>query len=273
MMLLSVCCFACSMVAYACSGVLAAYRLIKHVDDYLVPGSVLLWVGIAAQTTSIGIISSLNHGTSLGGGNVLMLSGWVIAVVFAFVDMRRRERNYVAFAVPVVLAFLLAAWALGALGFNGQGDGMYRDWPLLAIHVSTFFVASALFAISGIASMMLLRQEHLLKTRKISMVLDNQLSSLDTLKRVARRGVVTGLPILSVGLLLGLMREVGLGYGIWYSSVRIEATVDLWLLYAVYLVLVYVVRVPSRHTAVISVLGLLLTIVVAVLSATLPMLG
>jgi hypothetical protein len=104
-------------------------------------------------------------------------------------------------------------------------------------------------------------------------VLGNRLSSLDTLKRVACRGVVVGLPVLSVGLLLGVMREVGLGYDIGHSSVRIDIAIVLWLLYAAYLIMVYVVRIPSRYTAVISVTGFPLVFVVAVLSATLPMLG
>lgn len=268
---------------YCCSSALYIYQVFKRTDRYATVRRLFFLGGLIAHSVLIGLFSFLQGGTVLGGVNILMLSSWALVIIYAIFELISKTQSYGAFIVPLALVVMCVAWFMGlspdALRADVYND-IYGQWPFLTLHVGAFIIAAGCFFISGAASIMLLYQSHLLKTRKADFV-GAKMPSLSALKKVAGRAVLIGLPIFTMGLLLGVshafvsgnLMAVSTTGAVAYLSPRIMLSVLLWLLYVVYLYVIYCANVSSRKGAWMSVVGAVATVVLTFMSATLPMLN
>jgi hypothetical protein len=103
--------------------------------------------------------------------------------------------------------------------------------------------------------------------------------SLARLQKLASRTVAIGLPIFTLGLLLGLSHGMINGQLAFSSgssaffSARIIFSCLLWSCYVIYCGVTFITNVSWRASAWISIVGATGTLIVAVLSATTSMLG
>jgi ABC-type uncharacterized transport system permease subunit len=173
-------------------------------------------------------VEGIHEATSLmaltaTGGFLLASRRWSIDAVGAFV-------------APVALAALLAA------RFVGMPDATPSvKTAVLPLHVTSIFLSSALFAIaSAIAATYLLQEKQLKKKRTHGLF--QRLPSLDVLDRASFRFLLAGFPLLTIGILtgllwiggasaggLGLVRQV-LAYAAWvlFASVLLMRTAGGW---------------------------------------------
>ena len=208
-----------------------------------------------------------------------MLAAWVLAVVACLLTAAgRRAHAYLAFAGPVIATLIVVSQVLGVLEAGASATNqVYNEWPMLLAHILLIFLASAGFAVSAFASLMLLYQQHLMR-RKSKRLLDTNMPAVSTLALVARRAALAGAVLFLAGLLVGgthfaalysVMAAVGCEGSLMYLIPRIVLSLVVLALYVVYLVLSFLLPhvAGSRARAMLSVCGLALTIVLVVVSA------
>lgn len=269
MELASVVLFWLAVAAYCSAAIGYGYQFILRKPSLGRHARVLTGIGFVLQTASIGAHSSVAGGTALSGPNILMLASWVGILVYFVFEHLLKVKAYGAFFVPISLAMMLAARLLGAGAVDEVANQVFYEWPLLVAHLVLIFLASAAFIIGGVAAGLLVYQEYLLKNHKSSSVA-RRMPSLSALKRVSRRSIVIGFPLITLGMLLGAVRAVGLGVDNWYLELRIVMTSVVWWIYAVYLMQVYRTGVTVRASSYVAVLGAVATIALIILAGVRP---
>ncbi|GAC1352355.1 MAG: hypothetical protein NVS3B20_07680 [Polyangiales bacterium] len=127
------------------------------------------------------------------------LTALVAAGLFLLISRFWRVEVVGAFIAPVALAALLAARFIGA-----PDPAPKVGNTILPIHVTAILLASALFAIASALAATYLLQEKQLK-RKRSVGLLQRLPPLDVLDRASYRFLLAGFPLLTIGILTGLL--------------------------------------------------------------------
>ena len=272
--------FSLTVCFYFCASGLYIFQSIKRTDAYRTITHVSLIAGLVAHSITIGVISVIHGETILGGANILMLSSWALVCVYGIFEVWSKSQSYGAFILPIALTIMLVSWMMGLLSVNSIYALVYASWSYLILHVGAFIVSAACFFISGIASCMLLYQSYSLKKHKSEFML-SKLPSMSSLKKVARRAVFIGLPIFTLGLVLGIIHSFTMGTlvtvsttgTITYFSPRIVFSLALWLLYVLYLIAVYGFKLSSRALSLISVIGAICCFILMFMSSLLPMLN
>lgn len=152
------------------------------------------------------------------------------ATVFLFVSRFWKVEVVGAFVAPVALAALLAARLVG----RPDTPPSVRS-AALPLHVTSVFLASALFTIASALAATYLLQEKQLKKKKTAGLLQ-RLPPLDVLDRASHRFLLAGFPLLTVGILTGLLwightSESGL------AVVRQLLAYAAWILFAAVLLM------------------------------------
>jgi ABC-type uncharacterized transport system permease subunit len=211
--------------------------------------------------------------------NIFLLVAWALCVLYVCFEFLGGGRNFGALVMPLVVLATLIGWfaALAPSANQVQAVAVYQDWPLLVVHVGAFILAAVCFLIGGVASVLLLRQMHQLKRDKAA-ALHASGPSLTALQKVAVRSATVGLPILTVGLLLGITQGFLTGQldfanaGVFFSA-RILVSCLLWSCYVVYLVMTHLLDASWRVASWVAIIGSFVTLLIVVLSALSPMLG
>ncbi|MDR0888315.1 MAG: cytochrome c biogenesis protein CcsA [Coriobacteriales bacterium] len=236
-------------------------------------------LSLAWSSLLVGLMWNYANGVLLSAPNIFLLIGWALTLAYACFELLTGNDTYGTFVMPIVVIALVIGWFSSALPNGNETSALlvYQQWPMLVAHVGAFIVAAVFFLIGGVASVMLLRQAHQLKRDKKA-ALAQVGPSLASLQRVATRSVAIGLPILTVGLLLGISQgwatgQLTLSDTTAFFSVRIIVSCLLWSCYVLYLVMTYIINSSWRVASCVSIVGSVGTLVIVVLSAVLPMLG
>ena len=132
--------------------------------------------------------------------------------------------------------------------------GVRRPYRLVGLVLAAF----AGFTLAAALSAFYLWQERRLKRREAT-ILRRQAPSLATLDRLASRAVMFSLPVLTLGLAVGLVRLFADGERV---DALVAATVVTWLVWAAYLVLRVTRGWTGRRGAYVALVGFALVIVV-----------
>lgn len=162
----------------------------------------------------------------------MLLFSWLILLValvvntFFKLDLVLFLSNLVGFGVVLFDAF---AYRLSAQYTNAQGD-------LLVLHISMALLSYVSFTFAFAFSLLYLIQDRLLR-RKQWRGWFFRLPSLERLELYAYRAVLIGYPLLLLAMVLGVVwSELTLGFLLWKDPKPV-ATVTVWLMYGVYLLL------------------------------------
>ncbi|MBI2390693.1 MAG: cytochrome c biogenesis protein CcsA [Deltaproteobacteria bacterium] len=136
-------------------------------------------------------INSVNQATSL--------MALVATTIFLFVSRVKKLEVVGAFVAPQALAAILAARLVGA----PDTEPAVRT-AVLPLHITSILVASALFAVASALAATYLLQEKQLKKKKTTGLLQ-RLPALDVLDRASHRFLLAGFPLLTIGILTGLL--------------------------------------------------------------------
>lgn len=265
----SVILFWLAFVLYIGASVAYGYQFIMRKQALGSWARIMVGIGFVAHTLSIGAHSVDVQGTPLSGPNIIMLASWVAVLVYFVFEHLLKVKAYGAFFIPVAIAFMGIARVAGSLATTEATNDVFYSWPLLVLHLVAIFLAAALFIIGGVAAGILIYQEWLLKNHKSSTI-SRRMPSLSALKRVSRRSIIFGFPLLTIGMLLGVVRAAGLGVESWYFETRIVLTSVVWWIYGVYLMQVYRTGATVRASSYVAVLGALVTIVLIVMAGIRP---
>jgi ABC-type uncharacterized transport system permease subunit len=140
-------------------------------------------------------------------------------------ETRRSLEVIGAFIAPFSLATVLAARFIGA----GEPAPRVRS-AILPLHVTTVLLASAFFTVASAVAATYLLQEKQLKQKKMGGLLQ-RLPPLDVLDRISHRFLLAGFPLLTIGIVTGLVwiGRVGTDDVRWLRQILTYAA---WLLFA-----------------------------------------
>jgi ABC-type transport system involved in cytochrome c biogenesis permease subunit len=201
--------------------------------------------------------------TAYGG---LLVVAWVLAVFYLYGTLHDGKRAWAVFVLPLVsglvwLAFVLAAGQREVpLGLPWESE--HRVWG--ALHGVFVLCAAVGVSVGAVASVMYLIQADRLR-RKKNPLGGLKLLSLERLETMNRRAVTIAFPFLTAGLLLGavLLRQYH-DFGDNWLSPKVLGTVGLWAVFLLLLYLRYVVHLPGRRLARLTLVAFVLMIAVLI---------
>jgi len=261
-----------AMALYIAATVLYAYQFVLKRSAVGWWARFLTGAGFICQTLSIGAHSIATDGTQLTGSNQLMLASWALVLLYFVMEHIIKIKIYGTFLIPVAVLFMGASQIMG--GFMEPAEltelqAMQLDSWRITFHVGLIVFANAGFAFGAVSSAIYLFQEGKLKSHT-SNIVTRRLPSLSTLQAMSRRAISFSFPVYTAGLLLGILRAVELDVDIWWLDLRIMLSGLVWLVFAIYLVLVYRQNVSNRTASWVALGGFVLVVVVAIIARTVP---
>lgn len=213
--------------------------------------------GLLAQT----LFLDAKHPPLIGQYGWMLFLAWILAIFYLFGAVHHRRLSWGLFALPLVIGFV----ALGA-AFHRPADGqpspIQGSWG--AVHAMLLLLAAVGLCVGFLASSMYLVQAHRLRAKTLPGQ-GLRLWSLERLEAMNRRAIVWAFPLLTAGLLLGLvlMRQDHLAG---WSDPRLLGSVALWMTFAALLYLRYGRRLRGRPAALWTIVTFVLLVGCLVLS-------
>lgn len=220
------------------------------------PGKALRLAGLlagAAGLSAHSIYLGFHTPNLAAPGASLLAVAWVLAVFTCYGTLHHGKRAWGVYGWP----FVLGISALARLAATGEPSPSLLQAPAWlaaprfwgGFHGLLVLGAAVGAAVGCLASVMYLVQADRLR-RKVAPLGGAKHLSLERLEQMNRRAVNFAFPLLTVGLLLGLvlLRQ---GHDVlehWWS-VKVLGTVGLWLVFLVLLYLRYGAHVSGRRLA------------------------
>ena len=157
----------------------------------------------------------------------LSLCAWAVCAVYLVLQFKTKTRVLGAFISPLILLFLIAAAGEEA-GKSIRPQNLQSG--LTAAHLFLTIFGEVLFVIASCAGLMFIMQNRLLKSKKLS-GMSRLLPSLNDLDRINHLCLLWGFPILSVGIIAGVIfAELSWKTG-WLTDPKIIWTFAAWMIY------------------------------------------
>jgi ABC-type uncharacterized transport system permease subunit len=192
----------------------------------------------------------------------LLLLAWVLALFYLYGTVHHAKQAWAVFVLPVVIGLVGLSYALVRFGGTSPPFDVpawlsgERFWG--AVHGTLILLAAVGVSVGFLASVMYLIQARRLRN-KVNPGRVVPMLSLERLETMNRRALNWAFPLLTAGLLVGLL-ILRHDLGDSWLSVKVISTAGLWVVFLVLLYLRYAVHVPPRRLAVLSIaaFGLLL---------------
>ncbi len=194
----------------------------------------------------------------------MLFLAWILAIFYLFGSFHYQRLAWGVFVLPVILV-LVSLGGLGALLDPHSNDPRPNQLFLIdnvlsfqAAHAGLLLLATVGLCVGFIASLMYLYQAHRLKTKQLP-VKGVRMLSLERLEMMNRRAVVLAFPLLTVGMLIGVVLMFSEQIKGW-TDPRVLSTFVLWAAFAVLLYLRFGAHLRGRQIALWTIVtfGLLL---------------
>jgi ABC-type uncharacterized transport system permease subunit len=181
----------------------------------------------------------------------------LLATAF-YLGIRRRSNIDAlgAFVAPVALTFVLGSRFVGSAD-PGIGGG------LLALHVISNLLGDALFLLASGTAVLYLVEERRLKQKRAASVF-GKLPPLDALDRAEHRLLLTGFPLLTLGIITGTAWAHRIETGSPAEMARALFAYGTWILFAGVLILRALLGWRGRRAAYGTIAGFLFAVAVLV---------
>ena len=221
--------------------------------------------GFASHTIALGARMSGATEVSLPGfQEALSFFSWVLILVFLVVEFRHRLHVLGSFILPLALVSLVSAAALPE-----TAPALTPVFRTLWVHVTLSMLGTVGFAIAFVAGLMYLIQDGLLKSKRFN-VLYSKLPALDFLDHLNQQSIVTGFPLLTLGIITGaLSAEFSRGSYLNWNPEQTGALVT-WVFYFGVLMGRLTVGWRAKRAAYLTIIGfagVILTLIGVVLKS------
>jgi ABC-type uncharacterized transport system permease subunit len=212
-------------------------------------------LGWLVQTALLGVQAVREDGFPWGTwAGSLNLFVWLVVGVYLIWGCRGAYRLLGLAVMPLAAVLFVVARAGGG---TSVGARSHYSNVFLVLHVGLVLAAFAGFTLASALSGLYLWQERRLK-RRATTILRRPAPSLATLDRLASRTVLFSLPLLTLGIAVGIERLVNRGERI---DALVVATLVTWGIWFAYLVL-RTLGWSGRRAAYLALAGFALVIVV-----------
>jgi cytochrome c-type biogenesis protein CcsB len=163
------------------------------------------------------------------GQEALSLFTWVFVITYLILQLRLRLRILGSFVSPLAVIFIVSS-SLLPTQIMPKSELFKSGWVIF--HVSSLFLANALFALAFSIGIMYLLQERQIKRKNFGF-LYLRLPSLDTLDSIAHYCLVAGFPLMTVGLVTGFAYAAIVWHSPWNWDPKEILSLVTWVIYAV----------------------------------------
>lgn len=171
--------------------------------------------------------------------DILVFLAWSVSLLYLVTGATYRLSLLGALSFPLVVVLESIALMMPEPLFTPPASG---GNPWLEFHAAVSVVAYGAFSLAGIAGVMLLVQEHQLKTHRLSTFFF-RMPPIQELAAANRRLVYTGFALLSAGLLAGVTQGIA-----HVNFLKIVSVLD-WIAYAFLCVALSRKRITPRRAS------------------------
>lgn len=182
--------------------------------------------------------------------SALSFFSWCVILVFLIFHLKFKIMVLGSFVAPFAAFLMIISSAIPWT--TAPVRPIFKSiW--LTIHVSTVFLGNGLFAITFVAAIMYLIQEHQIKQKRFGSFY-SRLPSLATLDSINHYTLIWGFPFLTLGMITGsIYAQVALG-SYWQWDPKEVWSLVTWLFYAALLHERLTVGWRGRRAALMSIL-------------------
>jgi ABC-type uncharacterized transport system permease subunit len=224
-----------TLAVYLLGGAVLGANLLLRRSGLLLWGRSLAVVGALAHTAAIGMrCVELRHAPFATPAEALSALAWMVVLAYLVSELRWRLSAAGPFALG--LAFLLVLGAGVAPPYHGAPPPALLATRAISLHITATLAAFGAFALAFCCAALYLIEHHILKTKQ-NLAWLKRLPPLLTVEGAAFSLVAWGFPLLTLGILSGLVRAWGGGLPAgWYADPHSLLAFAVWGVYGVYLV-------------------------------------
>lgn len=222
---------ACALALYIFAGIFYGANLTLKTPAYTKRARILFLIAVAVHTVAIGVHCLLARQSPFASASgTLSVAAWALALIFLPIEFRSRMPSLGALAAPVCCLLLFAALAMSGASMAATNE-MRRG--IVSMHVLLIVFSFAFFALAACCAVLYVWQYGLLKRRHQG----SRFKLLPPLERVdslAYHLVAFALPMLTIGLALGMVRAASL-HNNWLADPKTIMSFVAWMVYGAYL--------------------------------------
>ncbi len=230
------------------------------------PREVVRWLALAfgaAGLTAQTIFLAVQRPPLIWQYGWMLFLAWILAIFYLIGSLHHRRLSWGLFTLPLVLGLVGLGAAFGPADPRGENLLPIRDaWG--AIHAGLLLLAAVGLCVGFLASLMYLVQAHRLRAKTLPGQ-GLRLWNLERLEAMNRRAIVLAFPLLTAGMVLGIVLMLQDHLPGW-TDPRLLASSVLWLTFAVLLYLRYGYHLRGRQVALLTIVTFALLVGCLVLS-------
>lgn len=213
------------------------------------------------------VINFINGHQIVGGlSKSLFFFSWFIIFVYLMSRMK--------FRVPVLGTFIFPLAFIGSVPSLILPEGIVQQDPTLnnpwiLVHIILIFLGEAFFTIAFISGLLYLFEEGRIKKKQVGRSL-RKLPSLTTLDKIAHFSLMTGFPLVTLGLAIGLFLANQIWGTNWNWGTKETWSLVTWLIYAILINGRVASDWKGRKSALVSVLGFFIILFTLVIGYLVP---
>jgi HemX protein len=199
-------------------------------------------LAVGFHTLSIGIHCAVTHRTPFTNPEEAFgASAWAIAIVYLFLDffLKPQPTALGAVAQPIAFFCLFAGRVFGSTHDKALGlskSDVILNSTVISLHVIALLFAFGLLALAFGCAVLYITQHRMLKQKR-SGGLFGKLPPLAAIDRLGFGLVSFAFPLLTIGLVSGVIRASHAMPGGWAVDPKILLSVAMWVVYGIYLAL------------------------------------
>lgn len=202
----------------------------------------------------------------IGQFSWMLFVAWILAVFYLEGAIHHRRLSLGVFVLPLILGLLGLGLLFGTP--SPETRGLWQEETHLLwgpVHGILILLATVGLCVAFLASLMYLIQAHRLRT-KAPPGQGLRLFSLERLEEMNRRAIVLAFPLLTAGMLAGVVLIVQGSDSVGWTDPRVLGTAALWFVFALLLYLRFAQHLRGRQVALMTILAFVMLLCCIVLS-------
>ncbi|MDI6736401.1 MAG: c-type cytochrome biogenesis protein CcsB [bacterium] len=212
--------------------------------------------GLTILSLSIHTLSLVTRGFEArhlpmsGMFETLVFFGWMVSIIFCFIEYRYKLKILGVFVVPVILFILVYGYFLPR-EITPLVPALQSYW--LGIHVGLSIFSYGTFVCAFDFGLMFIIQDKALRLKKQDAYL--RLPSLDILDNLSYKSISIGFPALTAGIITGCLWADSAWGSYWTWDPKETWSLITWFVYAAYLHARFMRGWRGKKTAYLTIIG------------------